>query len=128
MVEAAETINFCCWGSEYPEIKKRQRQVVLFTGTPDETGKSWCSDCNTAKPFIEQIIIPWAESNNIPFQIITVGDRPTWKNPEHVLRTDQSLKLTSVPTLILYEQGTITKRLDDDKATKEDFIKMFIEE
>jgi hypothetical protein len=33
-----------------------------------------------------------------------------------------------VPTLILYEQGTITKRLDDDKATKEDFIKMFIEE
>lgn len=75
---------------------------VLFTGKKDETGRSWCPDCNdgnnyfkyywkkkiqfksffiawiiTAEPFVNKYCIEKAEPNSL-FVVVDVGDRPTY--------------------------------------------------
>ncbi|KAL0463027.1 UNVERIFIED_CONTAM: Thioredoxin-like protein Clot, partial [Sesamum latifolium] len=36
-----------------------------------------------------------------------VGDRPTWRNPQHPFRSDSRFSLKGVPTLILWEDGAV---------------------
>lgn len=45
-----------------------------------------------------------------------VGDRPTWRNPAHPWRLDSRFKLTSVPTLVRWENDAVTGHLEDYEA------------
>ena len=44
-----------------------------------------------------------------------VGDRPTWKNPEHFFRKNKLTRVTNVPTMGLFDGKKLTQRLNDDK-------------
>jgi hypothetical protein len=49
---------------------------------------------------------------NLPFIEIDVGDRATWRDPNHPLRVDPEFKLTGIPTLIEWtEKGPAAKKL-----------------
>jgi len=54
---------------------------------------------------------------------VFVGDKATWRRPEHRLRKDKRLKLKGVPTLIRWENGSITGRLEDYEADDDKKIK-----
>jgi hypothetical protein len=56
-------------------IDKSKAIFILFTGSKDEKGHSWCPDCNTADPVIHNSI-KYLKPNS---ELITciVGDRPT---------------------------------------------------
>lgn len=58
---------------------------------------------------------------------VYVGDRPTWRTPDHPLRCDERFKLKGVPTLIRWENGAITGRLEDYEAHKEMKIKQLMQ-
>ncbi|XVF79587.1 hypothetical protein PTKIN_Ptkin15bG0001200 [Pterospermum kingtungense] len=47
-----------------------------------------------------------------------VGDRPTWRNPQHPWRLHSTFKLTGVPTLVKWdsENNAIKARLEDHEA------------
>lgn len=47
-----------------------------------------------------------------------VGDRPTWRNPQHPWRLDSAFKLTGVPTLLLWDSNnhSVKARLEDHEA------------
>ncbi|CAA2990757.1 Hypothetical predicted protein [Olea europaea subsp. europaea] len=51
-----------------------------------------------------------------------VGDKLTWRNPQHPRRIESRFKLKGVPTLILWEDGVIKGRLEDHEAHLEDKI------
>ncbi|XP_018372748.1 PREDICTED: thioredoxin domain-containing protein 17-like [Trachymyrmex cornetzi] len=72
---------------------------VLFTGTklPD-TGKSWCSDCVEAEPFIEAGFADAPQDTVL--LIVEVGDRAFWKDPNCPFRTDRCTRLKVLPTLV----------------------------
>lgn len=57
-----------------------------------------------------------------------VGDRPTWRNPQHPLRVDPRFKLTGVPTLIRWENGSVKGRLEDHEAHLERKINALLSE
>lgn len=57
-----------------------------------------------------------ASSDNVALLKAYVGDRPTWRNPQHPWRVDPRFKLVGVPTLIRWEDGAIKGRLEDDEA------------
>jgi len=49
---------------------------LLFTGSKDSSGKSWCPDCNTADPVIEQVINEQTyDSDDYLFITVFVGER-----------------------------------------------------
>ncbi|KAF0912668.1 hypothetical protein E2562_018926 [Oryza meyeriana var. granulata] len=51
-----------------------------------------------------------------------VSDKPTWRDPAHPWRVDPRFRLTGVPTLIRWENGSAAARLGDDEAHLADKI------
>jgi len=97
---------------------------VLFTGKADPTtGDSWCPDCVAADPVIEKCV-PEISDENV-FIVCVVGDRPTWKDPKCIFRTDPDTKLKGIPTLVKW--GT-KGRLNSDECAKADLVSMLFTE
>lgn len=57
-----------------------------------------------------------AASGDVSLLKAYVGDRPTWRTPQHPWRVDSRFKLTGVPTLIRWENGSAKARLEDHEA------------
>ncbi len=55
-------------------------------------------DCVKAEPFLDQAV---AHLNGTLLKV-PVGDRPTWRDSSNYYRTNPSLLLTNVPTLIAW--------------------------
>ncbi|XP_057365345.1 thioredoxin domain-containing protein 17-like [Daphnia carinata] len=96
---------------------------ILFSGSKDTTGQSWCPDCVEAEPVIEKALESAPE--DAIFIYVGVGDRSFWKDPNCVFRLDGKIKLTCVPTLIKW--GT-NKRLLDYQCNNLDTVLMMFED
>ncbi|KAK6143131.1 hypothetical protein DH2020_023479 [Rehmannia glutinosa] len=97
------------------EAANNKANLILFLADKDpSTNLSWCPDCVRAEPVIYKKLE--ASSDNVALLRAYVGDRPTWRNPHHPLRSDSTFKLTGVPTLISWEDGAIKGRLEDHEA------------
>ncbi|KZC13322.1 PREDICTED: thioredoxin domain-containing protein 17-like [Dufourea novaeangliae] len=94
---------------------------VLYSGTKLPNGKSWCSDCVEAEPFIEEGIKAAPES--VHLVVVEVGDRPLWKDLNCPFRKNSTTKLKVLPTLARW--GT-QKRLEGDQCLKVDLIEMLL--
>jgi len=59
---------------------------------------------------VEHLLTPtdWPSSRSLSHR---------WKDPEHVLRKDETFKLTGVPTLMKWGIGKPTARLDSELET-----------
>ncbi len=107
-------------------IEKYQGKVplfILFSGDKDAAGTSWCSDCVEAEP----VVLSCLESapEDTVFIYCLVGDRQFWKNSENGFRTNNRLKLTSIPTLLKWGSS---RRLVEEECKKADLVKMLFED
>lgn len=85
-----------------------------------DTLLSSLQDCVRAEPVIYKKLETGAD--DVALLRAFVGDRPTWRNPQHPWRVDSRFKLTGVPTLIRWENDTIQGRLEDHEAHLENKI------
>ncbi|GAB1607344.1 thioredoxin domain-containing protein 17-like [Argonauta hians] len=96
---------------------------VLFTGTEDSNGKSWCPDCVKADPVIKR------NMKDLPADAIfihcSVGDRTFWKDQGNAFRKDPELHLKGVPTLLKYGHPN---QLKEEQCMKDDLIQMLFTE
>ncbi|KAK2993629.1 hypothetical protein RJ640_028973, partial [Escallonia rubra] len=70
--------------------------------------------CVRAEPVIYKKLE--ASSDDVALLRAYVGDRPTWRNPQHPWRVDSKFKLKGVPTLIRWENDSVKGRLEDYEA------------
>ena len=97
------------------EAPQNKANLILFLADNDPaTSLSWCPDCVRAEPVIYKKLE--ASPDDIALLRAYVGDRPTWRNPQHPWRVDPRFKLTGVPTLIRWENNTVKGRLEDHEA------------
>ncbi|XP_062174780.1 thioredoxin-like protein Clot [Alnus glutinosa] len=103
------------------EAPQNKANLILFLADKDpSTSLSWCPDCVRAEPVIYKKLE--TTSDDVVLLRAFVGDRPTWRNPQHPWRVDSRLKLTGVPTLVRWENDTIRGRLEDHEAHIENKI------
>lgn len=58
------------------KVQNSNHVILLFTGSKDESGKSWCPDCVTADPAIEEVINDEEyDSDDYLFITVFVGQR-----------------------------------------------------
>ncbi|KAF8403876.1 hypothetical protein HHK36_011982 [Tetracentron sinense] len=110
------------------EAPKNQVNLILFLADKDpSTSLSWCpgeepighavieaSYCVRAEPVIYRKLE--ASSSDVALLRAFVGDRPTWRNPQHPWRIDSRFKLKGVPTLVRWENEAVNGRLEDHEA------------
>ncbi|XP_014500437.1 thioredoxin-like protein Clot [Vigna radiata var. radiata] len=107
------------------ESAENKANLILFLADKDPaTSLSWCPDCVRAEPVIYKKLE--ASSEDIALLRAYVGDRPTWRNPQHPWRVDPRFKLTGVPTLIRWENDTVKGRLEDHEAHVESKIEALV--
>lgn len=51
--------------------------VLLFTGTKNADGKSWCPDCVVSDPVVEKTTQQLSSNDNLTFITVPVGNLPT---------------------------------------------------
>ncbi|PIM97478.1 hypothetical protein CDL12_30049 [Handroanthus impetiginosus] len=97
------------------EAANNKANLILFLADKDpSTSLSWCPDCVRAEPVIYKKLE--ASADDVALLRAYVGDRPTWRNPQHPWRSDSRFKLKGVPTLIRWEDGAMKARLEDHEA------------
>ncbi|KAK9091728.1 hypothetical protein Sjap_024905 [Stephania japonica] len=97
------------------DAAKQRVNLILFLADKDQsTNLSWCPDCARAEPVIYKKLE--ASSADIALLRAYVGDKPTWRNPNHPWRIDPIFKLTGVPTLVCWGNDAIDGRLEDHEA------------
>ncbi|KAH7731217.1 thioredoxin domain containing protein [Aphelenchoides avenae] len=113
---------------EFTKAKEaaKGRTLVLFTGSKLPSGESWCPDCVEAEPIIEKTILEQNSAVDLEFVTCYVGQRDPWKDKSNKFRTDESLKISSIPTLV--ELGVKGKRLTGEQLTNANLVKDFFSE
>ena len=105
-------------------IQQRKSFFLYLYGSHDYTGQSWCSDCNIARPNVEEAkkIIKNKRYEkemyfvNIPIEKIYMDD----------FKDDPIIQLERVPTLIYYENGLERERLVENDLFSYQNIRDFI--
>ncbi|KAK3770138.1 hypothetical protein RRG08_007049 [Elysia crispata] len=96
---------------------------VLFSGSLDDTGVSWCPDCVKADPVIERNVDKAPEDS--VFVHCHVGPRDYWKDQSNEFRKDPQLYLKCVPTLLRVGKP---HRLEEEQCCSDDLVQMMFEE
>jgi len=103
--------------------KKHDRLFVLFTGSPNENGASWCPDCVE----FEALFHSFKNRSNLRgyLLIVEVGNREEWKSKDTPFRTDPKLKLTSIPTIM---QWGGPRKLSNSDILTESILSLLLNE
>ncbi|XP_007052588.2 PREDICTED: thioredoxin-like protein Clot isoform X1 [Theobroma cacao] len=99
------------------DAPNNKASLILFLADKDpSTSLSWCPDCVRAEPAIYKKLE--ASADDVAVLRAYVGDRPTWRNPQHPWRLDSRFKLTGVPTLVRWDwqNDAVKARLEDHEA------------
>ena len=107
-------------------LSKRLDFIVYIYGKHDPDGRSWCPDCEVAQPFVNNIL-PKIKENESEKEIYFV-DVGVDKAKKEIYRNDKLIKLTKVPTLIYFSQGTEMERLIEGDMASQENIDSFIDQ
>lgn len=124
MVQKFEVEGFDAFVEKVDSLKSSGKPIfVLFSGSKDANGKSWCPDCVVAEPAIKAALDKAPE--DAAFIYVGVGSRDFWKDKKCVFRTDARTKLKCVPTLIKYGGP---QRLEEEQCAQADLLEMLFED
>ena len=124
MVQKVEVEGFDAFVEQVEKHKASGKPIfVLFSGSKDANGKSWCPDCVVAEPVVKAALEKAPE--DAAFIYVGVGGRDFWKDRSNVFRTDARTKLNSVPTLMKFGGP---QRLEEEQCAKADMVEMLFEE
>ena len=119
------TLNLFNFPQKIRQLKQEGKTFFIHLyGSSDYTGHSWCSDCNIAKPNIEQ-----AKNNirNKEFEKeVYFLSIPVEKVQMDNFRDDPTIHLERVPTLIYYENGMERSRLIENDLFSYQTVNNFI--
>ena len=107
-------------------LSKRLDFIVYIYGKHDPDGRSWCPDCEVAQPFVNNIL-PKIKENESEKEIYFV-DVGVDKAKKEIYRNDKVIKMTKVPTLIYFSQGTEMERLIEGDMASQENIDSFIDQ
>lgn len=124
MVQKVEAEGFDAFIEQIEKIKPSGNPIfVLFSGTKDAQGKSWCPDCVVAEPVVKGALEK--APDDAVFIYVGVGGRDFWKDKNNVFRTDSRTKLKCVPTLMKFGGP---QRLEEEQCAKADVVEMLFED
>ena len=112
-------------------IANRAIFFAYFHGGYNDQGVSWCSDCDVARPIVEESVKILENQNKVLFVKFAIENKLDWANKEFVYRVHPKVRLQRVPTLIYYQDGVEFGRLTEgelfDKENVQEFVKQALE-
>ena len=106
-------------------ILNQKNFFAYMYGKHDMRGQSWCSDCDIAEPFINNIK-PIIAKNELIKEIYFVN-LPIPREKRKLYSSNKILKLAHVPTLIYFQKGKEVARLMETQMFSQFEVTSFVE-
>ena len=94
-------------------------------GKHDMWGQSWCSDCDIAEPFVNNVKPIIAKNEEI--KEIYFVNIPIPKEKRKIYKESKILKFHHVPTLIYFQKGKEIRRLTENEMFSQFQVTSFVE-
>ena len=91
----------------------------------DMRGQSWCSDCEIAQPFINNIKPIIAKNEQI--KEIYFVNIPIPREKRKLYSSNKILKMVHVPTLIYFQKGREVRRILENQMFSQYQVTSFVE-
>ena len=106
-------------------ILNQKNFFAFMYGKHDMRGQSWCSDCDIAEPFINNIK-PIIAKNELIKEIYFVNIAIP-KEKRKLYSSNKILKLVHVPTLIYFQKGKEVARIMETQMFSQFQVTSFVE-
>ena len=106
-------------------ILNQKNFFAFMYGKHDLRGQSWCSDCDIAEPFmnnVKPLIAKNEQIKEVYFVNISVP-----KDKKKLYKDNKILKMHHVPTLIYFEKGKEIARLTENQMFSQYQVTSFVE-
>ena len=106
-------------------ILNQKNFFAFMYGKHDMRGQSWCSDCEIAEPFmnnVKPIIAKNEQFKEVYFVNISVP-----KDKKKIFKENKILRMLHVPTLIYFEKGREIARLTENEMFSQYQVNSFVE-
>lgn len=109
------------------ELQKQDKIILcMFCGDKDASGNSWCPDCVEKEPVVRKFLANLKNPEDVVFIYCSVGCRDYWKDRSNNFRTNKNLRLTGVPTLMVW--GKPNEKLVENQINSESICLLFEQE
>eukprot|EP01129_Flabellula_baltica_P014710 TRINITY_DN7127_c0_g1_i1.p1 TRINITY_DN7127_c0_g1~~TRINITY_DN7127_c0_g1_i1.p1 ORF type:complete len:126 (+),score=33.34 TRINITY_DN7127_c0_g1_i1:2-379(+) len=99
------------------------KKLILFVASLNNEGLFWCPDVIRAYPIVMEDL----SQRETAFDLIEcVVQRDGYRDPDNFYRT-HDVKLTAIPSLVCYENGTFGGRLVEEEMFDPQDVKNFID-
>ena len=106
-------------------IRNKKNFFAYMYGEHDMRGVSWCSDCEFAQNFVNNVK-PIVAKNEQKKEVYFVNI-PVAKNKKKLYMANMFLKMTHVPTLIYFKEGKEVKRITETQLFTQHAVTSFVE-
>ena len=118
-----QIVNFSEFDSIFkPLIENKRTFLAYFYGDYNNDGISWCGDCNDSKPIVDEATKLLNEKTEVVLYKFPI-EQLKWRGKSFLYRTHPKLKLTNVPTMILYQNGSEFTRLVESQLNDIENVK-----
>jgi len=97
---------------------------IYYSSPTGPDGKMWCPGCVAVENILSNI---FNKPDGPRAEIVYVGDRPTWKDPNCIYR-QEPLKLKGVPVVLKFVDGVVVGGLEEDGILDSEVIGGFLRE
>ena len=106
-------------------ILNQKNFFAFMYGKHDIRGHSWCSDCDIAEPFMNNVKPIIAKNEQI--KEVYFVNIPVPKEKKKLYKDNRVLKMHHVPTLIYFEKGKEIARLTENEMFSQYQVTSFVE-
>ena len=106
-------------------ILNQKNFFAFMYGKHDMRGQSWCSDCDIAEPFMNNVKPIIAKNEQI--KEVYFVNIPITKKKKKLYRDNKVLKMQHVPTLIYFQKGKEISRLTENQMFSQYQVTSFVE-
>ncbi len=106
-------------------ILNQKNFFAFMYGKHDMWGQSWCSDCDIAEPFVNNVKPIIAKNEEI--KEIYFVNIPIPKEKRKIYKESKILKFHHVPTLIYFQKGKEIRRLTENEMFSQFQVTSFVE-
>ena len=106
-------------------ILNQKNFFAFMYGKHDMWGQSWCSDCDIAEPFVNNVKPIIAKNEEI--KEIYFVNIPIPKEKRKIYKASKILKFHHVPTLIYFQKGKEIRRMTENEMFSQFQVTAFVE-
>ncbi|KRX02545.1 Thioredoxin-like fold [Pseudocohnilembus persalinus] len=128
MAQEKIEIDYNHFEDEYKGIisKEKNAFVVFMSNKDPQSHRPWSTDCENITGTVDQLKAD-ANKEGVKLWICRVGNQEQWNDAGNPLKIHEVAKIKTIPTIILFQNGQVARKLEKSDIEDQDDAKKLME-